>query len=225
MISLKHVYKTYDSDRHALRDISFTLNPSELIFLTGPSGAGKTTLFKLLSLQEKISSGELNFNNRPTNSFNLKHMTEYRRKLGIVFQDFRLIPEMNIFENVAVPLKIQNYSKKEISLAVNTVLERFGLHEYANSFPDYISGGEKQRVAIARAIVHKPELIIADEPTGNLDRKNALSVLSIFQDLAAQGVAVMIATHDEEFLKSTSNKSKVRQIHLDSGHVVKDQLL
>ncbi|MBC7458643.1 MAG: ATP-binding cassette domain-containing protein, partial [Bdellovibrionaceae bacterium] len=140
MISLKHVYKTYDSDRHALRDISFTLNPSELVFLTGPSGAGKTTLFKLLSLQEKISSGELHYNNHSTNDFNLKRMTEYRQKLGIVFQDFRLISDMNIYDNIAVPLRIQNYSKKEISLAVNQVLERFGLHQYANSFPDYISG-------------------------------------------------------------------------------------
>ena len=225
MISLKHVYKTYDSDRHALRDISFSLNPSELIFLTGPSGAGKTTLFKLLSIQEKITSGELNFNNFPMNDFNLKRMTEYRRKLGIVFQDFRLIADLNIFENIAIPLRIQNYSKRDISLAVHEVMERFGLKEYANSFPDYISGGEKQRVAIARAIVHKPELIIADEPTGNLDRKNALSVLSIFQDLATQGVAVMVATHDEEFLKSTSKRSRVRQIHLDSGHVAKDQSL
>jgi cell division transport system ATP-binding protein len=225
MILLKHVYKTYDSDRHALRDISFTLNPSELIFLTGPSGAGKTTLFKLLSIQEKITSGQLNFNDYPMNDFNLKRMTDYRRKLGIVFQDFRLIADLNIFENIAVPLKIQNYSKKEVLLAVGEVLERFGLEEYAQSFPDYISGGEKQRVAIARAIVHKPELIIADEPTGNLDRKNALSVLNIFQDLAAQGVAVMVATHDEEFLKSTTNKSKVRQIHLERGHVVKDQSL
>lgn len=225
MISLKHVYKTYDSDRHALRDISFTLNPSELIFLTGPSGAGKTTLFRLLSIQEKISSGELQFKNQSMNDFSIKNMTEYRRKLGIVFQDFRLISKRTIFENIAVPLEIQKKSKKEISTAVHEVIERFGLNDYTHSFPDYISGGEKQRVAIARAIVHKPELIIADEPTGNLDRKNALSVLTIFQDLAAQGVAVILATHDEEFLKSTNNKCQVRQIHLDHGHIVKDQSL
>lgn len=225
MISLKHVYKTYDSDRHALRDINLTLNPSELIFLTGSSGAGKTTLFKLLSIQEKISSGELTVNDRSLQDFNIQHMTDYRRKLGIVFQDFRLISDLSIFDNVAVPLKIQKYSKKEISLAVEAVLERFGLQDYMNSFPDYVSGGEKQRVAIARAIVHKPELIIADEPTGNLDRTNALAVISIFQELAAQGVAVMVATHDEEFLKRTSNKSRVRQVHLDHGHIVKDQTL
>ena len=225
MISLKHVYKTYDSDRHALRDISFNLNSQELIFLTGPSGAGKTTLFRLLSLQEKTSNGELSCHNQSMNDFNLKQMIEYRRKLGIVFQDFRLMTELNIFDNIAVPLKIQKLSKKEISFAVESVLERFGLTEYAKSFPDYISGGEKQRVAIARAIVHKPELLIADEPTGNLDRKNALSVLSIFQDLAAQGVAVMIATHDEEFLKSTSSRTPVRQIHLDAGQVMRNQSL
>lgn len=225
MISLKHVYKTYDSDRHALRDISFSLNSQELIFLTGPSGAGKTTLFKLLSLQEKTSSGELSCHNKSMSDFNLKQMVEYRRKLGIVFQDFRLMTELNIFDNIAVPLKIQKYSKKEISFAVESVLERFGLAEHAKSFPDYISGGEKQRVAIARAIVHKPDLLIADEPTGNLDRKNALSVLSIFQDLSAQGVAVMIATHDEEFLKSTSSRTSIRQIHLDAGQVLKDQSL
>lgn len=222
---MKHVYKTYDTDRHALRDISFTLNSSELIFLTGASGAGKTTLFKLLSVQENITSGELNFNDQSLNDFSLKHMTAYRRKLGIVFQDFRLISELNIFDNIAIPLKIQNHSKKEISVATDEILERFGLTEYSKSFPDYISGGEKQRVAIARAIVHKPQLIIADEPTGNLDRRNALIVLSIFQDLAADGAAVMIATHDEEFLKNTDNRSRVRQIHLQAGHVMKDSIL
>lgn len=217
MISFKHVYKTYDSDRHALRDISFKLNPSEIIFLTGPSGAGKTTLFKLLSIQEKISSGEFLFKDQDVNTFGLQKISDYRRKMGIVFQDFRLISELSIFDNIAAPLKIQNYSNKEISLAVNSVLERFQLTSYANSYPDYISGGEKQRVAIARAIVHKPILLIADEPTGNLDRQNASSVMAIFKQLAQEGVAVMIATHDEALLNKENAYQNSRHIHLENG--------
>lgn len=217
MVTFKHVYKTYDTDRHALRDISFKLDPSEIIFLSGPSGAGKTTLFKILSLQEKISSGEYKFNNEDVNSFGLNQIAAYRRKMGIVFQDFRLIPQLNIFENVAVPLRIQNYSQKEIQVAVDNALQRFGLQSYAQSYPDYISGGEKQRVAIARAIVHKPLMIIADEPTGNLDRQNASTVMTIFQQLAQEGVAVMIATHDEALLNKNGAYKNSRYIHLENG--------
>ena len=130
LISFKHVYKTYDSDRHALRDISLSLNSSELVFLTGPSGAGKTSLFKLISTQEKISSGELLYKNENLGDFSLQQTADYRKKLGIVFQDFRLISDLNIFDNIAVPLKIQNYSKKDISLAVGEILERFNLKNY-----------------------------------------------------------------------------------------------
>lgn len=224
MISFKHVYKTYDSDRHALRDISFDLNPSEIIFLTGPSGAGKTTLFKLLSLQEKISSGDLSYKNQTLSSYSLKEVANYRQKLGIVFQDFRLIPEMSIFDNIATPLRIQKLSNKEIQQRVSEVLERFSLATYANSYPDYISGGEKQRVAIARAIVHKPTLLIADEPTGNLDRQNAEAVMSLFKELSKEGVAAMIATHDEALLKANSYKN-ARHIHLESGSITKESSL
>lgn len=225
MISFKHVYKTYDSDRHALRDISFKLDPSEIIFLTGPSGAGKTTLFKILSVQEKISSGEFSFKNEDVSAFNINKIAEFRRKMGVVFQDFRLISHLNIFDNVAAPLKIQNYSNKEINLAVNGALERFNLKSYANSYPDYISGGEKQRVAIARAIVHKPLLLIADEPTGNLDRQNASSVMSIFKQLAQEGVAVMIATHDEALLSKESAYKNSRHIHLENGLITLENML
>lgn len=224
MISFKHVYKTYDSDRHALRDISFNLNPSEIIFLTGPSGAGKTTLFKLLSLQEKISSGELSYKNQNLASYNLKEVADYRRQLGIVFQDFRLVPEMTIFENIAAPLKIQKYSSKEIQKRVSQVLERFNLDLYSTSYPDYISGGEKQRVAIARALVHKPSLLIADEPTGNLDRQNAEAVMALFKELSQDGVATMIATHDEALLKNSVFKN-ARHVHLENGSISKESTL
>ncbi len=224
MISFRHVYKTYDTDRHALRDISFNLNSSEIIFLTGASGAGKTTLFKLLSLQEKISSGELSYKNENIMSYGLKEVANYRRGLGIVFQDFRLIPEMTIFENIAIPLKIQKLSNKEIQSKVVSVLERFNLSPYSSSYPDYISGGEKQRVAIARSIVHKPNLLIADEPTGNLDRQNAQSVMALFKELAEEGVAVMIATHDEGLIKATVYKN-ARHIHLENGSVASESIL
>lgn len=225
MVDFKHVYKTYDSDRHALRDISFTLKKSDIIVLTGPSGAGKTTLFKLLSVQEKISSGEFFFNQEDVSTFNIHKIAAYRRKIGIVFQDFRLNPQLNIFDNVAAPLKIQNYSGKEINIAVNRVLDRFGLQSYSQSYPNYISGGEKQRVAIARSIVHKPQLLIADEPTGNLDRQNANTMMSIFSELAREGVAVMIATHDEGLLIKNETSNHRRHIHLENGLIIKEAVL
>jgi cell division transport system ATP-binding protein len=221
LISFKHVYKTYDSDRHALRDISFDINKSDLVFLTGPSGAGKTTLFKLISLQEKISNGQLLINNKAVNDFNIFQKSDYRKKLGIVFQDFGLIPDLTLFDNIAVPLVIQKMSKKQIHLAVNEILEKFNLKDYATSYPDYISGGEKQRAAIARAIIHKPDFVIADEPTGNLDRKNANTVIAILKDLTLKGVAVIVATHDEELLK----QKDVKQIYLENGQINKSSSL
>lgn len=221
LITFKHVYKTYDNDRHALRDVSFSLNKNELIFLTGESGAGKTTLFKLISAQEKITSGELNYNSQKINELNISQKSDYRKKIGIIFQDFRLIKDLNIFDNIAIPLQILKKSKKEISLNVLAILEQLNLKDYSKSFPEHISGGEKQRVAIARALVHQPEIIIADEPTGNLDRKNAEQIMTIFKGLSSKGVAVLIATHDESFLKVKN----ARHIELSSGQILKDVIL
>lgn len=224
MISFNHVYKTYNTNTHALRDLTMTINSDDFIFLTGDSGAGKTTLFKLLTLQEKITSGDLHFKGQNLISFNAFQIAKYRKSIGIVFQDFKLISELSLYDNVALPLKIQKKSKLEIKEKVEKIMSEFKIDHLAHQFPDFISGGEKQRVAIARAVVHEPRFVLADEPTGNLDRKNSDLIMSYFEKLSELGVTVLVATHDESLLKRNEHRSNYRHLVLSAGELKADSV-
>lgn len=222
MLQINHVYKTYDADRHALKDVSLSLSQSEFVFLSGPSGAGKTTLFKLISAQEKPTVGTYEFNGKNVLNFSIQDLILFRRSIGIVFQDFRLIPSLNIYENIALPLTILNISKKESQKRIQEIAESLNIKDTLKSFPDYLSGGEKQRVAIARALINKPQLIIADEPTGNLDKANSHNVLSLLKKLSKESnISVLVATHDEALI----HQYGTRWLQLDNGNLTQDAIL
>lgn len=219
MIRLNHVYKTYQSDRHALKNVSFNVNSGEFIFLTGPSGAGKSTLFRILSAQDSATTGDvsiLEFNHRDLNLFNVH---QFRRKIGIVFQDFKLINDQTVKQNLLLPLK---YAKKDLLSnddQLNAVLKMVNLStDVLNEYPLHLSGGEQQKVAVARSFIHKPEVILADEPTGNLDPDSSQVVFSVLESLARQGTTVIVATHDLEYYNSALH----RKIHLEKGEIKSD---
>lgn len=219
MISLSHVYKTYYADRHALRDLSFTVQKGEFVFLTGASGAGKSTLFKLLTAQEKVTSGRIKVKNFDLNELTTADVAQYRTELGIVFQDYKLIKTLSVFDNIGLPLKIQNESNKEITIKVQEICEKLGLNDYLNELPIYLSGGEQQRISVARALIRDPQVLIADEPTGNLDKENSVLIMNLFKECALRGTTVFVATHDENLL-AQQNDSRV--ISLDKGQLHKD---
>lgn len=211
MIELQHVYKTYSGPTHALRNISFKIDKGEFVFLTGPSGAGKSTLFKMIAAFDKPTSGELKVNGYNLRSINPTDVPFYRRRIGVIFQDFKLLKDRTVFENVSLPLKIQGHSNFEYR--VDEILEKTGLISKRNQYPIYISGGEQQRVAIARAIIHQPSLLIADEPTGNLDPKLSLEIMDLLMDICNQGTTIFVATHDYSLLE----KYGKRRIHIKDG--------
>lgn len=220
MIELKHVYKTYGSDRHSLRDVNFKVMPGEFVFLIGPSGAGKTTLFKLISAYEKLSSGDIS-----VSDFNLKNLKEtqvpfYRRKIGFVFQNFKLLKNKTVRENIELPLVILNYPENIRHKKVSELLKKLELGEHQDQYPDYLSGGEQQRVAIARALIHEPPLVIADEPTGNLDPALSEVIMNLFYDFSKNGTTFLVATHDYRLIK----KEGCRVIELNKGSLVRDQI-
>lgn len=222
MIQLSHIYKTYDADKHALRDVSLHIDKNDFIFLTGPSGAGKTTLFRVISAQEKPTVGSYSFDEKNVLQFSTKDLILFRRSIGVIFQDFKLIPEMTILENIELPLSIQGQPKKERLKKATEIAETLNLKEILKSYPDYLSGGEKQRVAVARTLIHQPKLIIADEPTGNLDKDNSISVLSMIKNYSIRNeVPVLIATHDESLIRQFGNRS----IQLQSGQISQDSSL
>ncbi|HPI40930.1 MAG TPA: cell division ATP-binding protein FtsE [Pseudobdellovibrionaceae bacterium] len=216
MIEFQHVYKTYPGPVHALKDVHFKIAKGEFVFLTGPSGAGKTTIFKMISAYDSLSSGELQIGDYKVSELTTKELPLYRRKLGIVFQDYKLLKNKTVFDNISLPLIIQKERDSYTQRRVREVLDQVGLFHKKEQFPESLSGGEQQRVAIARAIIHQPGILIADEPTGNLDPELSEEIIDLFEKISAQGTTVFIATHDQTLVK----KKNKRNIHIQNGSLV-----
>lgn len=221
MIEFKHVYKTYGSDRHSLRDISFNIKKGEFVFLTGPSGAGKTTMFKVISAYEKISSGEVSVLGHNLSQLKQGQIPFLRRKIGFVLQNFKLLKNKTVFENIELPLIILNIDKNTRNKKVNEMLAQVGLTAVKDQYPDFLSGGEQQRVAIARALIHNPEIVIADEPTGNLDPELSNSIINLFSNFSKNGVTFVVATHDYRLLDLIN----CRILKIDKGELIEGQRL
>ena len=202
----------------ALDDVSFLIEEKEFVSFVGHSGAGKSTILKLIYAEEKPTSGEVFFNGENIAEIKPKDLPFHRRRIGTVFQDFKLLLKKTIFENVAFALEVSGYPNSEIQRSVPQILEIVGLAGKAESYPDEVSGGEKQRVAIARALVHRPALIIADEPTGNLDPISAWGIIQLLLKINELGTTVILATHDKEVV----NNVKKRVITLDQGRIIRD---
>lgn len=213
MIQLSHIYKTYPGPVHALRNVDLSVQKGEFVFLTGPSGAGKTTLFKMISAFDKPTSGSIIVGDYDLAKISASEVPEYRRRIGVIFQDFKLLKDRTIYENIALPLIIRNEKQHHIEQKVQTVLKQVGLQDKWDEYPEHLSGGEQQRTAIARAIVHQPGVLIADEPTGNLDPHLSEEIMDLLERVCAQGTTVIVATHDHEMVKRRSH----RNIYLDSG--------
>lgn len=220
MIEFRNVKKIYTGGINtvALDNISFKLEKEEFASLVGHSGAGKSTLLKLLYAEEKPTSGEIFFNGEDITKLTLKQLPYHRRRIGTVFQDFKLLPRKTLFENVAFALEVSDHSDKEIRELVPQILEIVGLAHKTESYPREISGGEQQRVAIARALVHRPPLIIADEPTGNLDPISSWGIIQLLLKINKLGTTVLLATHNKEIV----NRIKKRVITLDQGKIIRD---
>lgn len=200
MISLSHVSKRYPGGRQALHDIGFTIEAGELAFITGHSGAGKTTLLKLLVAIERPTEGSIVINGQNVGTLNPRAVPFLRRKFGLIFQDHKLLFDRNVFDNVALPLEIAGYGAKDAMRRVRAALDKVGLLKFEKARPITLSGGEQQRLCIARAIVHRPAILLADEPTGNLDADYAAEIGELFRSFNQVGVTVVVATHDQSLL-------------------------
>lgn len=218
MVRLHRVGKKYSPGRIALHDISFELQRGEFAYITGGNGAGKTTLLKLLFASEKASHGSIVVNNRDLATMQSGKVYVYRREVGFVFQDFKLLPDLTVYENVALPLEIRKMTEREMQYRVQGVLSLVGLADRAQDYPQMLSGGEQQRVAIARSMVGKPSLLLADEPTGNLDSKTARDIMTLFNEIREMGTTVLVATHDETLM----NEFPARTIELFQGRIASD---
>lgn len=209
MIRFDHMTKRYEGGRDALRDVSFEIPKGELVFLTGPSGAGKSTLLKLLALIERPTRGQVFVNDRNIGRLPTRQIPRYRQQIGLVFQDNKLLQERSAFDNVALPLVIAGMQQREIGKRVRAALDQVGLLKKEKSPPKTLSLGEQQRVGIARAVVSRPGLIVADEPTGNLDPELSLDIMRLFRRFNDIGVTMVIATHDINLLDRVGGKRLV----------------
>lgn len=219
IVTLDHVSKTFPGGFVALKDIDLRIMPGEFISLVGASGAGKSTLLKLVTAEEEPSSGTILFNGRDIGKINRKHLPYYRRNIGTVFQDFKLLPAKTAFENVAYALEVYGKPTEEIADEVPEILDIVGLADQSDKLPKQLSGGEQQRVAIARALILRPKLIIADEPTGNLDPVSAEEILDLLSEINGLGTTIILATHNQHLV----DKVGKRVVVLDQGRIVSDE--
>lgn len=218
MIRLENVSKTYQTGVPALNDISLNIEAGEFVFITGPSGSGKSTLIKLILHEFDPTQGKIIVNGKNLQGIKRRMVPLYRRNIGCVFQDFRLLPDRNVYENVAFAMKVTEASTREIKKRVPLVLSMVGLAAKYRSLPKHLSGGEQQRVAIARALVNNPKIILADEPTGNLDNNNAWEIMDLLKQINDNGTTVIVVTHNMEIIE----RMKKRVITIEKGSLVSD---
>ena len=219
MIECNHVYKQYKNGTNALYDLNISVEQGEFVYIIGPTGSGKSTLIKLLDGEETPTKGDVNVVGINVGKLRSRQVPLYRRNIGVVFQDFRLLRAKTVFENVAYALEVINMKKKTKKKRVGEVLELVGLQSKSASFPNQLSGGQQQRVAIARAIANRPKVLIADEPTGNLDPEKSDEIMDLLEKINARyGTTILMVTHDLTLV----NKHRKRTIVLENGHIVAD---
>ncbi len=218
-IELKNIYKSYESGIDVLKNVSFSVEDGEFIFIVGPSGAGKSTILKILIREDIPSAGEVILNDQNISTLTKEELPELRRKIGVVFQDFKLLESKTVFENVAIALEVVNSTESVINSVVPNVLTMVGLLDKKHKFPEQLSGGEKQRVSIARALAHEPDVLLADEPTGMIDPKAAEEVMDILEKINSMGTTIIMATHNQDIV----NRLKKRVIKINAGEIVSDK--
>ena len=219
MIKFENVSKIYENNVKALSDINIEIGVGEFVFLVGPSGSGKSTFIKMLLKEVEPTTGQVIVGSTNLSKLTRKQIPYFRRKVGMVFQDFRLIPNLNVYENVAFAMKVVEATPKEIRKRVPMVLSLVGLSHKYKMFPNELSGGEQQRVSLARAIVNNPTVLIADEPTGNLDPKTAQEIMELLDDINKAGTTVLMATHAKEIVDSM----KKRVLEIEGGEIISDE--
>lgn len=218
MIEFKGVSKIYNNNVKALSNVNVKIDTGEFVFLVGPSGSGKSTFIKMLLKEVEPTTGDVIVGDKNLVDITRKQIPYYRRKIGMVFQDFRLIPNLNVYENVAFAMRVVEASPREIRKRVPTVLSLVGLSHKYKMFPNELSGGEQQRVSLARAIVNNPSVLIADEPTGNLDPETAKEIMALLKDINAAGTTIVMATHAKDIV----DNMKKRVIAIENGNIVRD---
>lgn len=219
MIVFDNVVKTYESGTPALNGVSFKINNGEFVFIVGNSGSGKSTIIKLLTKELDATSGKVVVNNRVLGRLRRKNVSKYRRSIGIVFQDFKLLKDRNVYENVAFAQRVIGSSMRKLRRQVPAVLSLVGLAEKYKSNPTQLSGGEQQRVALARALVNNPSILLADEPTGNLDPKNSWEIMRLLEEINKRGTTVIVVTHNKEIVDAM----KKRVITVHKGNITGDE--
>ena len=220
MITLKNVTKEYNTGNIGLEDVSLDIAKGEFVFIVGKSGSGKTTLMKLLQKELDVTSGQIIVNGQDYKKLTQRNLPKFRRQMGMVFQDFRLLKDRTIFENVAFAQQVVEVPHRYIKHQVENMLEMVGLKDRMNAFPNELSGGEQQRVAIARALVNHPVLLLADEPTGNLDPVTAKEIMELLSEINKSGTTVLVVTHNKELV----NEMGKRVILIEDGHIEQDEI-